>query len=100
LGGIVLNNYVATYEEEVALDVSVSISGAVACPFQKDYRRSQLTWQPLLAACTKRSYLDHKWGQRLYHQLGRADYQGLMRATSVVVSMSTDFVDRCTLCLL
>jgi hypothetical protein len=100
LGAIVLNNYVASYEEEVALDVSVSISGAVACPFQKDYRRSQLTWQPLIAACTKRRYLDHKWGQRLYHQLGSADYQGLMRATTVVVSMPTDFVDRSSFCLM
>lgn len=88
LGAIVLNNYIASYENNVALDVGVSISGAIACRFQQDFRRSQLTWQPLIAACTKKNYLNQKWGQRLYHQLGSSDYQGLMRATSVVVSIS------------
>eukprot|EP00980_Cylindrotheca_fusiformis_P007364 scaffold1525_cov142-Cylindrotheca_fusiformis.AAC.164 len=84
LGAIVLNNYVATYGGDVALDVSVSISGGIACQYQKDYRRSQLIWQPLIAEFMKKNYLDKKWGLRLHHQLGSSDYKGLMRASSVV----------------
>ena len=87
MGGITLNNYVASYGEEVALDVSVSISGGLSCTTQKDFQRSSFTWQPLLAGFTKKYFLEQKWGQRLYHKLGRDGYQGLMRASSVAVRL-------------
>jgi hypothetical protein len=88
MSGIVSNNYVASYGENVALDMSVAISGGLICTPQKDYRRSRFTWQPLIAAYMKKYFNNQKWGQRLCHQLGQDDYRDLVRANTVVVSAS------------
>jgi predicted alpha/beta-fold hydrolase len=85
LGAIVLNHYVASYQDEVALDVSVSISGALYCIPQKDFVRSQWTWQAMIAAHAKDFFMVGKWGRRLHHQLGKKNYERLLRATNVVV---------------
>lgn len=86
LGAIVLNNYVANYGDQVELDVSVAISGALNTLFQKDFVRSGWTWQPMIAAHMKDVFFAGKWGQRVRHQLGKQKYQELLRATNVVVS--------------
>jgi hypothetical protein len=88
-----LNNYLSSYGENVALDVSVSISGALDCNFQKDFIRSQRLWQPMIVAHMKDMYFGPKWGQRISHKLGREKYQGLMRAKNIVVSLIPLFLD-------
>jgi predicted alpha/beta-fold hydrolase len=86
LGAIVLNNYVASFGKRVALDVSVSISGALDCTFQQFYRRSQRIWQPMIVTHMKDQFLYPKWGNRIFHQIGQKNYQKLMRASDIVVS--------------
>jgi predicted alpha/beta-fold hydrolase len=85
LGAIVLNQYVASYGERVALDVSVSISGAMDCTFQQVYRRSQRIWQSMIVTHMKDHYLYPKWGNRIFQQIGQENYQKLMRAGDIVV---------------
>jgi hypothetical protein len=87
LGAIVLNHYVSKYEDDVALDVSVSISGALYSLYQKDYVRSKHTWQRIIAAHMKDMFMFGKWGERLYRRLGQQDYQQLLRAQNVIVSI-------------
>ena len=89
IGAIVLNHYVAAYKEQVALDVSVAISGALYCPPQEHYTRSKETWQVPVAAHTKEMLLIPKWGARLLHQLGSENYHRLRHTSSVVVSRPT-----------
>jgi len=84
LGAIVLNHYVSSAGDDVALDVSVSISGALACKYQKEFARSRRVWQPVIVANMKGLFLWSKWGHRIYHQLGRTNYQKLLRARDVV----------------
>ena len=69
LGAIVLNHYVSSAGDDVALDVSVSISGALACKYQKDFARSRRVWQPVIVANMKDLYLWSKWGHRIYQQV-------------------------------
>jgi hypothetical protein len=84
MGGIVLNRYVAT-ETNVALDVSVSISGALCTLYQMEFQRSQRTWQRVITGHMKEMFFRGKWGQRLHHVLGHHGYQRLLRAQSIVV---------------
>lgn len=86
LGAIVLNHYVSSARENVALDVSVSISGALACNYQETFVRSRRIWQPVIVAHMKEHFFVSKWGHRLYHQLGREKYQQLLRARHIVES--------------
>jgi len=86
IGAIVLNHYVSSFGDQVALDVSVSISGALDCTYQKEYFRSQRIWQSMIVAHMKSQYLFSKWGDRLIHQLGSQKYQQLMRAQNIIVS--------------
>jgi predicted alpha/beta-fold hydrolase len=86
LGAIVLNNYVASYGHRVALDVSVSISGALDCTYQQHFVRSQRIWQPMIVAFMKDAFLYSKWGDRIMKRLGPKHFQGLLRAKDVVVS--------------
>ena len=86
IGAIVLNHYVAAYQDQVALDIAVTISGALYCPPQAHFMRSQVTWQVPVAAFTKEMLLIEKWGARLLNQLGHENYQRLLHASSVVVS--------------
>ena len=91
LGGIVLNKYLATYQEDAQLDVAVTISGALNCIHQPKYHRSKNTWQRMIAAHMKDVFMHGKWGRRLYHQLGQEEYEGLMRVQSVVVSLMESY---------
>jgi len=84
LGAIVLNHYVSSYGDQVALDISVSISGALDCNYQQLYIRSQRIWQSMIVAHMKDQYLFTKWGDRIYRQLGQRSYQQLMRAKHIV----------------
>ena len=86
LGGIVINNYVATYGQDCALDVAVSISGALATRFQQYYERSKYTWQPLIGGHQRDHFLNEKWGKRLLQRLGQEDFRNMLRSTDVVVS--------------
>ena len=86
LGAIVLNNYVKSYGQQVALDVSVSISGALDCNFQSHFARSQRIWQSMIVAHMKDTFLYSKWGNRIVSRLGPKHFQSLMRAKDVVVS--------------
>jgi predicted alpha/beta-fold hydrolase len=86
LGAIVLNHYVASFGNQVALDVSVAISGALDCTFQQFYNRSQRIWQSMIIAHMKDQYLYPKWGDRIHRQIGQKHYQSLMRAGNIVVS--------------
>jgi predicted alpha/beta-fold hydrolase len=92
LGAIVLNHYVSTFGEQVALDASVSISGALDCTYQMTYNRSQRVWQSMIVAYMKDEYLNSKWGDRIFKQLGRSSYQQLMRAKDIVVCTVVCFV--------
>lgn len=86
LGAIVLNHYVASYGDRVALDVSVSISGALDCNYQQYYARSQRLWQSMIVAHMKDNFLFSKWGDRIIKKLGSNRFQALMRAQDIVVS--------------
>ena len=92
MGGIVLNRYVST-ETNVALDVSVSISGALCTLHQMKYHRSQKTWQSAITGHMKEMFYNGKWGQRLHQFLGHQGYQRLLRAQTIVVR-HLDIVDR------
>ena len=87
MGGIVLNRYVST-SKNVALDVSVSISGALCSLYQKDYHRSKRTWQRVITGHMKYMFFRGKWGNRLYQVLGREGYRELLRAQDIVVRFS------------
>ena len=84
-GAIVLANYVTSYGRDCALDVAVSISGALDARMQQHFERSRRVWQPMIASHQKDHFLNAKWGQRLLQRLGRNDFVHLMRATNVVV---------------
>lgn len=84
MGAIVLNRYVST-EKDVALDVSVSISGALCTLYQQDYHRSRRTWQRVITGHMKEMFYRGKWGKRLHQVLGREDYRNLLRAQDIVV---------------
>lgn len=84
MGAIVLNRYVTT-SEDVALDVSVSISGALCTIYQKDFHRSKMTWQRVITGHMKEMFFRGKWGRRLHQYLGQDDYRGLLRAQNIVV---------------
>ena len=90
LGGIVINNYVATYGQDCALDVAVSISGALATRFQQYYERSKYTWQPLIGGHQRDHFLNEKWGKRLLQRLGQEDFRNMLRSTNVVVSFKKE----------
>ncbi len=85
MGAIVLNRYVST-EKNVALDVSVSISGALCSIYQKEFHRSMKTWQRVITGHMKEMFFQGKWGKRLFHFLGHDNYQSLLRAQNIVVS--------------
>lgn len=87
LGAIVLNHYVASYGDRVALDASVSISGALDCSYQQYYARSQRIWQSMIVAHMKDKFLFSKWGDRIIKRVGPKNFQGLMRAQDIVVSL-------------
>ena len=88
LGAIVLNNYVSSFGDRVALDVSVSISGALDCRYQQHYARSRRIWQSMIVAHMKDQFLYSKWGNRIYTMIGPERYRQLMRARDIVVSLS------------
>jgi predicted alpha/beta-fold hydrolase len=89
VGAIVLGNYVASYGQDCALDVAVSISGALDARMQQYFERSRRVWQPLIAAHQRDQFLNAKWGQRIMQRLGRKDFVNLMRSTNVVVRVCT-----------
>lgn len=84
MGAIVLNRYVATHHD-VALNVSVSISGALNTIYQMNYLRSKFTWQRIITAHMKELFFKGKWGRRLHNQLGDQGYVQLLRAQNIVV---------------
>ncbi|KAG7353123.1 hypothetical protein IV203_009171 [Nitzschia inconspicua] len=84
LGAIVLNHYVASFGTQVALDVSVAISGALDCTFQEVYNRSQRIWQTMIIAHMRDQFLYPKWGNRIIQKIGKKNYQKLMRAENIV----------------
>jgi hypothetical protein len=85
LGAIVLNNYVASYGEDTALDAAVSISGSLNCHYQSTFQRSQRTWQPMIASFMRDELLLPKWGRRLQKRLGPDGFRAFLRASNVVV---------------
>jgi hypothetical protein len=85
LGAIVLNNYVASYGKDTALDAAVSISGSLNCYYQRIFQRSQRTWQPMIAAFMKDGLLLPKWGRRIQKRLGPDAFRAFLRASTIVV---------------
>ena len=84
MGAIVLNNYVATYGAECALSAAFSISGALECRYEMEFRRPQRLWQPMITDCSRQRHV-RKWYQRILERLGRNSMIGMMRSTTVVV---------------
>jgi predicted alpha/beta-fold hydrolase len=84
MGAIVLNNYVATYGTDCALDAAFSISGAMDCREQITNLRLQRLWQPMIAKYMKESQYLVKWFERLRRRLSPQQLVAMMRSTSVV----------------
>jgi predicted alpha/beta-fold hydrolase len=84
MGGIVLNNYVASFGSDCALDAAFSISGALECRHEMTYWRTQYTWQPLIAAFLRMDQYVTKWRSQLQQRLSKQSLQDLVRATNMV----------------
>jgi predicted alpha/beta-fold hydrolase len=83
MGAIIINNYVARYGTEVALDVAVSVSGGLDMRREADFYRAQRLWQPVLCATLRNKFVLGKWGERVRMRLTRDQMKDLMRATHV-----------------
>lgn len=85
MGAIVLNNYVASYGADCALDGAIGISGGLDMRFQEHFHRAQRLWQPMLAETLRTQFLMGKWGQRVQARISKDDMTSMLRATHVTV---------------
>jgi predicted alpha/beta-fold hydrolase len=83
MGAIILNNYVARYGNDCALDAAVSVSGGLDMRREADFVRAQRLWQPVLCATLRNDFVLGKWGERVRARLTREQMKDLMRATHV-----------------
>jgi predicted alpha/beta-fold hydrolase len=87
MGAIVLNNYVASYGPECALDGAIGVSGGLDMRYQEDFFRAQRLWQPMLAETLRDDFLLGKWGYRVHARLSKYEWLRMMRASHVTVSI-------------
>lgn len=99
MGAIVLNNYVASYGAECALDGAIGISGGLDMRFQENFTRAQRLWQPMLAETLRSDFLLGKWGMRVHERLSKDDLLRMMRATHVTVSGEGRLDACCCICM-
>ena len=71
MGAIVLNNYVASYGADCALDGAITMSGGLDMRYQEEFFRAQRLWQPMLAEEMRDTFMLGKWGFRLQAQLSK-----------------------------
>lgn len=85
MGGIILNNYVASYGDACVLDGAIGLSGGLDMRFQERFFRAQRLWQPILAETLRSDFLLGKFGKRAYERLSEEEWQRMMRATHITV---------------
>jgi hypothetical protein len=85
MGAIVLNNYVASYGTDCALDAGVSISGSLDMRPQEHFTRAKRLWQPMLAEDLRDVFMLGKWGHRVKARLSHDHFLRMMRASDVTV---------------
>jgi predicted alpha/beta-fold hydrolase len=85
MGAIVLNNYVASYGPDCALDGAIGISGGLDMRYQEQFYRAQRLWQPMLAETLRDEFLLGKWGKRILARLSEYEMLRMMRASHVTV---------------
>jgi hypothetical protein len=85
MGAIVLNNYVASYGADCALDAGVSISGSLDMRPQEHFTRAKRLWQPMLAEDLRDVFMLGKWGHRVKARLSHDHFLRMMRASDVTV---------------
>lgn len=86
MGAIILNNYVASYGPDCALDGAISMSGGLDMRYQADFFRAQRLWQPMLAEELRDTFMLGKWGLRVQVRLSKYEMLRMMRATHITVS--------------
>ena len=68
-----------------ALDAAMSISGGLDMRQQINARRSMRLWQPMLTFGLREDFILGKYGLHYKSRLGREQFLGLLRATSISV---------------
>ena len=85
MGAIILNNYVASYGSECALNGAIAVSGGLDLRYQEHFYRARRLWQPMLAEDLRDKFLLGKWGIRVKAKLSKDELLRLMRASDVTV---------------
>ena len=88
MGGIIMNNYVASYGSACVLDAAIGVSGGLDMRFQETFFRAQRLWQPILAEQLRSDFLLGKFGKRVHERLSKDEMLRVLRATHVTVSAS------------
>lgn len=84
MGGIILNNYVASSGKSCALDAAFSISSALDCRQEAKYDRAKRLWETMIASNIRKAQILPKWGQKMIAKLSPKDFVGLLRARDII----------------
>jgi len=86
MGAIILNNYVASFGSDCALDAAISLSGGLDMRYQEDFVRAQRLWQPMLTETARNDFFLGKFGKRAKARLSESDFRNFLKAKHITVS--------------
>lgn len=83
MGAIILSNMVVQAGNDTVLDAAVAISGGLDMREQKEFKRAQRLWQPMLCKELRQTFLLGKWGERVRRRLSHGTLMHMLRATHI-----------------